>query len=52
MRSTDLLGTVAAGALGAAVAALLVGASLVVVLPAALGVGLVGLLAGRRSSDA
>ena len=48
MRSVDLVTTVAAGALGAAVAATIVGTSLLVVLPAALGVAAVGALADRR----
>lgn len=48
MRSADLATTVVAGALGAAVAATLVGASLLVVLPAALGVAAVGALSERR----
>lgn len=48
MRSVELATTVVAGALGAAVAATLVGASLIVVLPAALGVAAVGVLADRR----
>lgn len=49
VRTTDLATTVLAGALGAAVAAFIIGASLVVVLPAAVGVGLVGVLAARRA---
>lgn len=43
----ELTSTVIAGALGAAVAALLVGASLLVVLPAALGVAAVSVAADR-----
>jgi hypothetical protein len=48
VRTDDVLLTVAAGALGAIVAALLVGASLVLAVPAALAVGAVSLTAGRR----
>lgn len=47
MRTFDLLATIVAGAVGAAVATLLVGASLVLVLPAAVGVGLVSIVADR-----
>lgn len=47
MTSLDLIGTVAAGALGATVAALIIGASLFVVLPAAVGVGVIGVVADR-----
>lgn len=47
MRTLDLLTTIGAGAAGAAIAAVVVGASLVWVLPAALAVGLVALLADR-----
>jgi hypothetical protein len=43
----DLLTIVTAGALGALVATLLLGASLLLVIPAALGVGAVGLVAER-----
>jgi hypothetical protein len=47
VRRFDVLTTVVAGALGAAVATLLVGASLLLVLPAAVGVGLVSVVADR-----
>lgn len=47
MRTSDLLATIVAGALGAAVGTFLVGASLVLVLPAALGVGIVTVVADR-----
>lgn len=47
MRAVDLLTTIAAGAAGAALATLLVGASLMLALPAALGIGAVTILAGR-----
>lgn len=43
----DLLAIVTAGALGALVATLLLGASMLLVIPAALGVGAVGLVAER-----
>lgn len=51
VRTFDLLTTILAGAFGAAVATFLVGASLVLVLPAALGVGVVAAVAdrGRRT---
>jgi hypothetical protein len=47
VRTTDVLVTIAAGAFGAVVATLIVGASLVLVVPAALGVGVVALVADR-----
>ncbi len=50
MRSVEFASTVAAGALGAALAAVLVGATLLVVVPAAFGVAAVGALAGRKRS--
>lgn len=46
-RSADLLATVAAGAMGALLAALTVGASLIVVLPVTLGVAVVAFIGGR-----
>jgi hypothetical protein len=48
VRTDDVLLTIAAGALGAVVAALMVGASLLLVVPAALGVGAVSLAGGQR----
>lgn len=47
MRTSDLVATIVAGALGAAVGTFLMGASLVLVLPAALGVGIVTVVASR-----
>jgi hypothetical protein len=47
VRPFDLLTTIVAGAFGAAVATFLVGASLVLVVPAALGVGAVAVVADR-----
>ncbi|WP_157041928.1 hypothetical protein [Nitriliruptor alkaliphilus] len=51
MRTLELFTTVIAGAFGAAVATFLVGASLLLILPAALGVGVVAVVAdrGRRT---
>ena len=46
-RTADLVATVAAGAAGAAVAVLTIGANLVLVLPAVVGVGAVALLTRR-----
>jgi hypothetical protein len=51
VRSVELASTVVAGALGAAIAAVMVGASLLVVLPAALGVVAVGFVADRTRRD-
>jgi hypothetical protein len=48
VRTDDVLLTIAAGALGAIVAALLVGASLLLVVPAALAVGAFSLAGGQR----
>lgn len=47
MRTYELLATIVAGALGAAVGTLLVDASLILVLPAAVGVGIVSVVADR-----
>jgi hypothetical protein len=47
VRTSDLLATIVAGALGAAVGTYLMGASLILVLPAALGVGIVSVVADR-----
>lgn len=48
MQRFDVLATTAAGAVGAAVATFLVGESLLLVVPAAIGVGLISLVADRR----
>lgn len=50
MRTLELVTTVAAGAFGAALAALTVGASLVLVLPAVVTVGAVSVVASRARS--
>jgi hypothetical protein len=47
-RTLELAATTLAGALGALVAVLAVGASLVLVVPAALGVGLIAALTGPK----
>lgn len=47
MRTTELLATVLAGAVGAAVAVLVVGASLLLVVPAIVAVGAVSVIADR-----
>jgi hypothetical protein len=47
-RTLELAATTLAGALGALVAVLAVGASLVLVLPAALGVGIIAALSNAR----
>lgn len=46
-RTVELLGTVAAGAAGATIAVLVVGASLLLVVPAVLGVVAIAVLAPR-----
>ena len=46
-RTVDLVATLAAGAVGATVAVLTIGANLVLVLPAVVGVGAVALLTRR-----
>jgi hypothetical protein len=51
-RTTELLATVGAGAAGAMVAVLVIGASMLFVLPAALGVALVAVLMVNRSRRA
>lgn len=47
MRTSDLLATIVAGALGAAVGTFLINASLILVVPAAIGVGIVTVVADR-----
>lgn len=47
MRTDDVLMTVVAGALGAVLATFLVGASILLAIPAALGVGAVSLVTSR-----
>ncbi len=48
-RTTELLSTLAAGAIGASVAVVIVGASPLMVLPAVLGVAAVAVVAPRRA---